>query len=132
MGIRIAPRYIDRVQLAFKRSAFRSQQALAEELGVVRSTVANFLKGKSVSRLNFIEISTILRLDWQEIADLPLQLDDEINHLEELNYRLGSMGASATSDNKLDRNCLRSLPYQNLPPQTNEFIGRSEEVSALM
>lgn len=68
-SLRVAPQYIKTVRLALK-NRFPSQTALAEEIGLSLSTVKNFLSGKSIDRLNFIEICEILERGWQEIADL--------------------------------------------------------------
>lgn len=67
-SLKVSPDQYQQVKQAFERSAFPSQTALAIELGLARGTVANFLNGKPVDRLNFQEISEKLRLDWQEIA----------------------------------------------------------------
>lgn len=46
-----------------------TKKALAQELGIARSTVHNFFSSKPVDRLNFEEICQKLGLSWQEIAD---------------------------------------------------------------
>ena len=65
---RVASEYINRVKLALKRNGFPSQQALANRLGLSRSTIKHFLNGTPVDRLNFEEICETLGLDWQEIV----------------------------------------------------------------
>ncbi|MGD1698610.1 AAA-like domain-containing protein [Dapis sp. BLCC M229] len=70
-SLRVAPEYLEKVKLAVKRNNFPSQKALANELGIVRSTVSNFLNGKPVDFLNFTEICEKLSLDWQAIAQIP-------------------------------------------------------------
>lgn len=69
-SLRVAPDYIQRVKLAIKRSGFPSQQSLADEIGMARATISNFLNGKSVDFSCFVEISDRLGLDWQAIAYL--------------------------------------------------------------
>lgn len=66
-GIRVAPEYILKVKSALARKGL-TQQGLAEEVLLSRSTVQNFIYGKEVERINFIEISERLDLDWREIA----------------------------------------------------------------
>ncbi|NER36483.1 MAG: hypothetical protein F6J93_21275 [Oscillatoria sp. SIO1A7] len=67
-SLKVAPESIKTVKLALARNAFPSQTALATELGLSRTTVASFLNGKPVDRLNFIEISEKLNLNWQAIS----------------------------------------------------------------
>ena len=61
------------VKLAVRRNGFPSQQALAEELGLARSTVVNFLTGKPVDRAVFEDICQRLSLDCREIAEFDLE-----------------------------------------------------------
>ena len=67
-SLKVSSDQIQQVKQALQRNAFPSQTALATELGLARATVANCLRGKPVDRLNFIEISDKLQLDWQAIA----------------------------------------------------------------
>ena len=67
LGIRVATGCIPKVQQALKRR-FSTQQHLAENTGLARTTVQNFLYGRAIDRLNFIEISEALGLDWEAIA----------------------------------------------------------------
>jgi len=61
------------VKLAVRRNGFPSQQALAEELGLARSTVVNFLTGKPVDRAVFEDICQRLSLDCREIAEFDFE-----------------------------------------------------------
>ncbi|MBD3886273.1 NACHT domain-containing protein [Phormidium tenue FACHB-886] len=65
---------IGQVKLSVRRNGFPSQQALAEELGLARSTVVNFLTGKPVDRAVFEEICSRLSVDSQEIAEIDFAL----------------------------------------------------------
>jgi predicted NACHT family NTPase len=69
-SLRVAPECIPRVKLALRRRGFPSQQALAFNLGISRSTVVNFFTGKAIDYGNFVDISKKLELDWQAIAYL--------------------------------------------------------------
>src|SRR4028119_2400371 len=62
------------VKLAVRRNGFLSQQALAEELGLARSTVVNFLTGKPVDRAVFEDICQKLSLNCREIAEFDLEI----------------------------------------------------------
>jgi len=83
-SLRVAPGCIEKVKLAVKRSGFPSQNALAMEMGRALSTVKNFLNGKPVDFLNFVEISEQLGLDWQEIAAALVDDSEQQNYVEEL------------------------------------------------
>jgi hypothetical protein len=67
-SLRIRPDYIQKVKLAVKRKGYPNQKCLANQVGLSRSTVGNYLNGKPVDISNFQEISQFLGLDWQEIA----------------------------------------------------------------
>lgn len=69
-SLRVAPEYVQKVKSALKRNRYPSQKAFAEDVGLSESTVKNFLNGKPVDYLNFVELSEKLGYDWQEIADL--------------------------------------------------------------
>lgn len=80
-SLKVKLQCILQVKQAVKRNGFATQQLLAEELGIARSTVSNFLNGKPVDYLNFYEISTKLNQDIQEIADW----NDSENEITPLN-----------------------------------------------
>jgi|GEM_PF-664739 len=80
-SLRVAPEYIAKVKLAIKRSGFPSQQALATESVLGRSTVSNFVNGKPVDFGIFVEICDKLGLDWQAIVDTK-QADKEVSMSE--------------------------------------------------
>lgn len=68
-SLKVKSQYISQVKQAVKRNGYATQQMLAEELGLARSTVSNFVNGKPVDNLNFYEICALLALNYQEIAD---------------------------------------------------------------
>ncbi len=67
-SLRVAPECIPQVRQALRSRGFPSQNALAEELGISRSTAVNFFTGKPIAYLNFVEICARLELDWQAIC----------------------------------------------------------------
>ena len=75
-GIRVAPRYIPKVQRAGEHQVL-TQRELAEALGLGLSTVNGFFNGRRISHLNFKEICWKLALDWKEIADFPEDLPSD-------------------------------------------------------
>ena len=83
-SLRVAPGCIEKVKLDVQRNGFPSQKALAIEVGLALSTVKNFLNGKPVDFLNFVEISEKLGLDWQEIAADLVDDSKQQNYIEEL------------------------------------------------
>ncbi|MGK7912833.1 MAG: hypothetical protein AB4050_15370 [Synechococcus sp.] len=60
---------VGRAKAALKRCNYPSQKALAMDSGLSLSTVKNFLNGKPVDHLNFVELCSRLRLDWKDVAD---------------------------------------------------------------
>jgi serine/threonine-protein kinase len=68
-SLRVRKEYIGKVKQAVRRNRFPTQRYLAEELNLCLSTVSNYLNGKPVFNLNFMEISEKLGIDWEEIAD---------------------------------------------------------------
>jgi transcriptional regulator with XRE-family HTH domain len=75
MSLRVAPEYIPKVKQAYKRR-FPSLQRLAEELGISRSTLSEFVNGKPISYSYFEEICQKLGLDLEKIADFGTQEDE--------------------------------------------------------
>ena len=67
---KVSPEYIQKVKSALKQNKYPSQKAFASEIGLSESTVKQFLSGKPVDYLNFVEICDKLGLDWQTIAHL--------------------------------------------------------------
>lgn len=61
---------------------FTGKRDLAANLGMSPTTVTNFFAGRPVKRREFHEICKKLRLNWQEVADLPQQ--DESEPVEKL------------------------------------------------
>ncbi len=70
--------HIKRVKQAVKRNGFPRQQDLAEDLQLSLSTVSNFLNGRPVDFLNFVELCDKLCLERKEIADLEYLNSDEM------------------------------------------------------
>ncbi|MEM9275700.1 MAG: pentapeptide repeat-containing protein [Cyanobacteria bacterium P01_F01_bin.143] len=69
-SLQLEPKQIETIKSRVNRMGFPSQNALAMELGLSRATVNNFLNGKPVDYLNFVEISEKLGLSWRDIAVL--------------------------------------------------------------
>ncbi|PSB04664.1 AAA-like domain-containing protein [Merismopedia glauca] len=63
---------LPRVEMSLRVNGFLSQKALAEDVGLALSTVSNFLTGKPVDRLTFVEICHRLDLEWRDLADLEI------------------------------------------------------------
>lgn len=71
----VDPKYLEEVNLAWKRKSEGIEQELAEELGrsLYLVIVNLFLRGESVNRANFIEICHFLGFNWREIAALEVK-----------------------------------------------------------
>lgn len=76
-SLRVHKDYIKKVKAAVHRNGYPTQRHLAEDLPLALATVGNFLNGRPVDHLNFVEICSKLGLDWQEIADLNQQENSE-------------------------------------------------------
>lgn len=96
MSMRVAPEYIPVVEKALLLSRYPSKKCFAHEIGLSRSTITSFFRGKAVSNLNFIDICTQLGLNWEEIVDqanyssayppLEQRKDDLVQELRQLCY----------------------------------------------
>lgn len=63
---------VSRVKSSLLRNGFPSQKLLAEALSLSQSTVSNFLNGKPVDYINFVELCAALGQEWRDIADLEM------------------------------------------------------------
>jgi transcriptional regulator with XRE-family HTH domain len=81
-----------------RRNGFLSQQALAEELGLARSTVVNFLTGKPVDRAIFEEICLRLSLAPQEIAEVDFELPAIVSQRPSINVARNSKDLRGAPD----------------------------------
>ncbi|MBW4575981.1 MAG: NACHT domain-containing NTPase [Aphanothece sp. CMT-3BRIN-NPC111] len=69
---------IEKAKKAFKQIGW-TQDYLAAEVGLqTRQSIWKFFKGSPVERHIFIDICFNLNLDWQEIADIPLEEQAEV------------------------------------------------------
>ena len=126
------------VKLAVRRNGFLSQQALAEDLGLARSTVVNFLTGKPVDRAVFEDICQKLSLNCREIAEFGLEIPSvsgketqmecrrNDGDLEEANdvpiFRDSLLKPSEVEEAKL----LRSLDLSSLDEKDNIFENQQQ------
>lgn len=78
-SLRVHKDYTKKVKSAVKLNGFARQTDLAEELNLSRATVSNFLNGRPVDYLNFIEICRKLGLDWQAIAQFEDDVEEQDN-----------------------------------------------------
>ena len=78
-SLTVAPQYLQQVKAAVRHKGFPKQQLLAEALGISLSTVSNFLNGRPVDFLNFLEISQRLDQDWETIRTPHSQPQPERN-----------------------------------------------------
>ena len=69
-SLKVNSQSIQPVKGSLKRSGFRSQRSLAEDLNLALSTVSRFLNGKPVDFATFVEICDRLNLDWRAITDI--------------------------------------------------------------
>jgi hypothetical protein len=84
-SLQIRSECIGQVKQALMNKGFPRQVDLAEDLGLALSTVSNFLNGKPVGYLNFLEICRKLELEVQQVSDFSESLDWEA--IENKGYR---------------------------------------------
>ena len=108
---KVAPDKIDKVKFALNRNGFPNQRSLATEMGMSRATISNFLNGKPVDNLNFIEISDKLNLNWQDICVT-----------EEFEEQL---------DNQEEQQVIVKRQDWGLAPEVSQFYGRELELDKL-
>ena len=70
-SVKVRTEFISKVKAAVQRQGYARQKDLAEDLGLSLATVSNFLNGRPVDYLNFIEICDKLGLDLRAIAAPP-------------------------------------------------------------
>jgi transcriptional regulator with XRE-family HTH domain len=75
-SLKVSPQHIQKVKSALWHNNFARQIDLAEKLQLSKATVWNFLNGRPVDYLNFLEICQKLRLDWQKISGFDTQEND--------------------------------------------------------
>ena len=117
-GICVRRESIEKVKSALIRNGYTTQGALAEAAEISLSTVRNFLKGKNISRENFLDICELLGLNFEEVADL------------------GTVSPPAVANEPITS----PQPTSNSPqpqqdwgeaPDVSEFYGRTEELATL-
>ena len=74
-SLKLQEQYKEKVNNAFIGLGLTQKEFAEARLQLSRSTVSNFLRGKPVSKENFINICRSLKLDWQEITDLKAEHD---------------------------------------------------------
>ncbi|PSB20945.1 NACHT domain-containing protein [Phormidesmis priestleyi ULC007] len=61
-----------------------TQENLADDTGVSRSTIGKFLAGKPIDRSNFIELCTTLDLTWEDIIDRPAEPEVDSTDIDKI------------------------------------------------
>lgn len=107
--------YIASAKLALRRNGFVRQTDLASDLGMSVATISNFLNGKPIDYLNFVEICHKLGLDWEEVVDLTDENDNT---------------SSLPEGPKLEKNATTRHDW-DLAPDVSVFYGRVEELAIL-
>ncbi len=69
-SLQVQKQYIEQVNNAFMGLGMSQKDFAEARLRLSRSTVSNFLRGKSINRENFSKICHALNLDWEEITGL--------------------------------------------------------------
>ncbi len=74
-SLSVHPKYVQEVNLVWKRKSDGREQEITEELGqsLYLVIINLFLKGQPVNRTNFIEICQFLGLEWRDMVGLDVQ-----------------------------------------------------------
>ena len=67
-----------------------TQKALAEALGISRSTITVLLRGEAIDRANFEELCKFLELDWREVRGEEVVSDDLEVLVQEVRQKIGA------------------------------------------
>ncbi|NET57681.1 MAG: XRE family transcriptional regulator [Symploca sp. SIO2E6] len=86
-SLKIDLSYIPQLKSAIREKGYARQQDLADELQMSLSTLSNYLNGKPVDSLHFVEISQRLGLDWKEISGCDTSFYIERPPIESLCYQ---------------------------------------------
>jgi hypothetical protein len=129
-SLRVAPEYIEIVELARQRNGYPSQEALGGAVGLSRSTAYKFLTGQSVDYLNFLELCRVLRLDWQEVAGFGSQdttvfqpsLDETQAKPREVEQQIQAEQPIASLDNGTLYNALLRLDFRDQVSLFRHFV----------
>ncbi|HAA32245.1 MAG TPA: molecular chaperone Tir [Cyanobacteria bacterium UBA8553] len=103
-SVRVAKKFIEQVKAAVQRQSYPRQKDLAEDLKLSLATVNNFLNGKPVNCLNFIELCNRLGLEWKTVADF--------------DFNSSNSTTVAENEQPLDRS---AEPFLN-QPEAEDFI----------
>jgi tetratricopeptide (TPR) repeat protein len=109
-SLKVAPKHIEKVKLALKRSGFPSVKAFATEMGIAYATASKFFNGKAVDYINFVEFCEKLCLNWQETTT-----DEE-----------------STATTPLDKGGQGGSTPENIPKSNSiAFVGRDKQLTEL-
>jgi len=81
-SLAVQEQFIEQVNHAFISLGLTQKVFAEERLNLSRSTVSNFLRGKSIKRGNFIKICHTLELDWQEVTGLKEENNPGLDNVE--------------------------------------------------
>ncbi|BAY67125.1 TIR protein (plasmid) [Calothrix brevissima NIES-22] len=109
-SVKIRQEFIDQLKASLPRLGYPRQKDLAEELKLSLATVSNFLNGKSVDYLNFLEICDKLGQDWKALADHNLNCS---NYTTAIENKLPSEISFATFE---DESKIEDFIYVERPP----------------
>ncbi|MBW4547449.1 MAG: NACHT domain-containing protein [Symplocastrum torsivum CPER-KK1] len=77
-SLRVSPEKLEKIKRAFASTGF-TQANLASEVDLsTRQPIGKFLSGKAVDHNVFKEICFKLNLEWKEVADLPRDIEPEL------------------------------------------------------
>ncbi|NEQ69172.1 MAG: molecular chaperone Tir [Symploca sp. SIO2D2] len=110
-SLRVREDCILKVKSSLLRNGFPTQKLLAEDLGIALSTVSNFLNGRPVDLINFMEICRVLGQEWRELAYFEGEPPEEETPNVKVKVALWDYCANHSLVNRLQQ-ALRNAKYE--------------------
>jgi hypothetical protein len=90
-GLAVRQDCLERVEQAMKCRGLFTNEDLSNEVNVTRPTIGKFRKGIKISKTNFKECCHRLDLDWREIADFEISIQDVVKEKEDISLTQKSL-----------------------------------------
>lgn len=134
---------VERLTQAFDKYG-KTQDCLATEVGCTRQTVNKFLTGKRISKELFISLCNELNLNWQDIAELESEQDQNSRTFPSMNRPIsnnpsteGTGALTAVVEVNTVQTCITSNTINGIfsitiPGDINSFLKNREKQNNLL
>ena len=120
-SLRVDPEKLEKVKRAFERTGW-TQMELASEVDLsTRQPIGKFLSGKTIDHNYFKEICFKLDLDWKEVANLPKNIDSELEEKEQSNPQFQEVESELIEEG-LNNSCNPDHLVQEVRSRCHEMI----------